>query len=138
MALDERTALRESIATLESQLGQAEGKAIILEAQLVGWEAACAAQVLAARAYLTALRHTGHTVPQLAARLELELSIDSNAGEILLATLDRLRTALSWYGDHSNYDAFDSPGTLDPQEGTWHVDGGERARAALEGRDRGL
>lgn len=61
----------------------------------------------------------------------------------LLAELARLQTALAWYADVSNYDDAFAPGTLDPQDGTWHIDCGSRARAALKGswelgdRDRG-
>jgi hypothetical protein len=84
---NEVLALRESIATLESQLQQAEGRAIILQAQLGGWEAACAAQVLAARAYLDSLAGTNHNDAQLLARGQLELAIDSNAGQLLLTRL---------------------------------------------------
>lgn len=128
---NEVTALRESIATLESQLEQAEGRAIILQAQLGSWEAACAAQVEAARAYLTTLRHVGHSDAQLRARQELEHSIDSNAGETLLARLERQRITLEWYADVTNYDHAGAPGTLDLQVGEWHIDGGERARATM-------
>ena len=130
MSKEEIIAFRESIASLESQLQQAEGKAIILEAQLGGWEAACAAQILAARAYIKSLRNTGHNAVQLAFREQLELSIDSNAGETLLAQLEQLRTALEWYADESHYDVFDAPGVaISP--GDWQSDRGARARAAL-------
>jgi len=56
---------------------------------------------------------------------------DAQSANALLEENARLRAALSWYADGSNYDGFDSPGVLDPQEGTWHTDRGERARAAL-------
>ena len=97
-------ALRESIATLESQLREAEGRAVIMQAQLAGWEAACAAQMLAASAYLKTLRHVGHTDLQLAARHNLEHSIDSNAGEMLLARLrpaDELADAVEQFHEMS-------------------------------------
>lgn len=47
----------------------------------------------------------------------------------------RWESTLAWYADVGNYDAWFAPGVLDPQAGTWHVDGGERARAALAPND---
>jgi hypothetical protein len=85
--LDEQQALRESIATLESQLANANGRAQILAAQLGGWEAACASQVKAARIYLDATADMAHNGPQIAARGRLANAIDSNAGQFLLARL---------------------------------------------------
>ncbi len=72
---------------LLAQRDQAEFKAQILEARLVLWEAACTAQMIAARAYIDALARTVHTDAALAARAQLELAIDSNAGELLLVEL---------------------------------------------------
>lgn len=51
----------------------------------------------------------------------------------LLNEVARLRAALAWYADVGNYDERFAPGVLDPQQGTWHVDCGSRARAALSG-----
>lgn len=84
----------ERIGYLERMCMHAEGKAIILEAQLGGWEAACAAQVRAARIYLDATADIAHTGPQIAARGRLVNAIHSNAGELLLAKLSELRSAL--------------------------------------------
>jgi hypothetical protein len=85
MSENEVTLLRASIATLESQLNEANGRAIILQAQLGGWEAACAAQVDAARAYLGMMGALEHSSAELAARHKLVDAIETNAGEILLA-----------------------------------------------------
>jgi hypothetical protein len=51
--------------------------------------------------------------------------------DALLAELAAARAALAWYADVGNYDERFAPGVLDPQQGTWHVDCGSRARAAL-------
>jgi len=73
------------------------------------------------------------------ARLQTDLAImrdqlrDAKAAEEAeRAARVRWERALAWYADPHNYDAFDAPGVLDPQQGTWHMDGGDRARAALE------
>lgn len=50
----------------------------------------------------------------------------------LRAMVARLQTALAWYADVSNYDDQFAPGVVDPQDGTWHIDCGARARAALK------
>jgi len=47
-----------------------------------------------------------------------------------LAKLEAARTALAWYADVGNYDEVFAPGVVEAN-GTWHVDGGNRARAAL-------
>jgi len=80
---------------LKSELAQTDMKAQILQAQLGGWEAQCAAQVLAARIYLDALADTAHDGPQLAARGRLANAIDSNVGELLLGRLQRLQLQLT-------------------------------------------
>jgi hypothetical protein len=90
--LDEQQALRESIATLESQLANANGRAQILAAQLGGWEAACASQVKAARIYLDATADMAHNGPQIAARGRLANAIDSNAGQFLLSPMRSSRS----------------------------------------------
>jgi len=88
----------ERIGYLERTQAHAEAKTLILEAQLGGWEAACAAQVQAARIYLDATARTIHTAPQLAARGRLETAIDSNAGELLLKRLAQLEQAVRQAG----------------------------------------
>jgi hypothetical protein len=86
---DDVTALQAHIATLEREIDQATFRAHILQAQLGGWEAACAAQVQSAQIYLDALSDTAHTGPQIAARARLANAIDSNAGELLLKRLQQ-------------------------------------------------
>ncbi len=79
---------------------EAEVKAQILEAQLGGWEAQCAAQVEAALAYLGQMGFLEHTHVQLAARHQLVDTIETDAGRLLLAKLqlyqERLKQAQAW------------------------------------------
>jgi len=67
-------------------------------------------------------------------RAEIESQLGATQEALALAEdeIARLRAALGWYADHSNYDGFEAPGVLDQQQGTWHPDGGERARQALK------
>jgi len=66
------------------------------------------------------------------AAIESQLGATQEALALAEAEIARLRAALAWYADHSNYDGFEAPGVLDSQQGTWHPDGGERARAAID------
>lgn len=84
----------ERIGYLERMRALTEGKSVILEAQLGGWEAQCAAQVRAAQIYLDATADIAHTGPQIAARGRLVNAVSSNAGKLLTAKLTELRSAL--------------------------------------------
>ena len=103
MRRDEVMWLRESIATLESQLDQANGRALILQAQLGGWEGAYAAQMLAARGYIDALANRAHTDAQTRAELtkaRADVAALRSALEVLLggptdAAQTRARAALA-------------------------------------------
>lgn len=72
---------------LLGEIDQAKAKNTILQAQLGGWEAACAAQLQAARIYLDATADLAHNGPQIAARGRLVNAIESNVGELLLKRL---------------------------------------------------
>lgn len=69
--------------------GQAEAKASILAAQLGGWEAQCAAQVILIREMLAhAERHIPHNM-----RARAETVIETDAGRVLL---ERLQAMQAW------------------------------------------
>lgn len=83
--LDNRRAGQEFLERLQ----QAEFKATILQAQLGGWEAACAAQVRAAQALLDYYQNGLLPDPALDPLLDaLHRAIDTNAGELLLKRLE--------------------------------------------------
>jgi len=84
---------------LERTQAHAEAKSLILEAQLGGWEAACAAQVEILRDVQTFLRYnvvgTAH-VESLIGRIEK--ATETNAGELLLVRLAKLEDAVRQAG----------------------------------------
>jgi hypothetical protein len=78
-----------ALLTVQQQRGDtAEFKATILQAQIGGWEAACAAQVAAIRRALPSLI-AWHDSTMDAIVEDLEIAIDTNVGETLLRQLTR-------------------------------------------------
>jgi hypothetical protein len=89
---------KEQIAQLTRERDQAEFKATILQAQLGGWEAACAAQVAAIRRALDGCVFCREGTCRADAHQWLREAIDSNAGELLLKRLAQLEDALRQAG----------------------------------------
>ena len=88
--------LRELLNHWQLQAQEAEARAVILQAQLGGWEAQCAAQVEAARAVLDQFE-SNHPVcaiadPGLMSRLDaLQATIETDAGATILKELQAAR-----------------------------------------------
>jgi hypothetical protein len=77
--------LLQSMAAERKRAEQAEFKATILQAQLGGWEAACAAQVAVLGDVLSYLHGARYNVETLKERIEE--ATETNAGELLLRKL---------------------------------------------------
>jgi len=84
--------LREEIAALGRARDEAEGRAIILAAQVGAWEAQCAAQVEAARHLLDRIEPINLDAdPELRRLVEvLAQTIDTDAGKLLLGKFEEL------------------------------------------------
>jgi hypothetical protein len=86
----------------------------------------------AAQALVDSLYVSGDLSVDQADAITAGLGTAQDERDQALADALALRAALAWYADIGNYNETEAPGTLDPQAGSWHVDGGRRARAALE------